>query len=401
MAEYSIRFCLRTDKPKKKNGKFPIYLRVRVRDKETKIPTNLEVVPEHWDAKKNEPKYAALRTLLNKKREEIDMFADRMIADGQLLTIEAIKDFNSGKKIVSPERQSFISYFEEYIKRIEKFVEKGKKSKATIATYKTTIRLLKEFKNDFRICDMNLRIIEEFDSYLEEVKLNAPGGRRNKHKNIRTIISDIAKHGIPIKNPYVYFKIPQSGEKDVCLNLDEVEALRKLRPKFNHQSSEYKILQMFLFSCYCGLRFSDVIDLKWSNIGFDSSFIEKEMVKTKTKVKTPLYNQARTVVLELSKGQKLNNSTKVFYPYSASHVNNVLAKLITMAGIEKHITFHDARRTFATLLLQNNCGIYEVSKFLGHKSVLITQRYLKYDMSALYKSASKTEIFGKLKGFNS
>ena len=117
MAEYSIRFCLRTDKPKKKNGKFPIYLRVRVRDKETKIPTNLEVAPEHWDAKKNEPKYAALRTLLNKKREEIDMFADRMLADGQLLTIEAIKDFNSGKKIVSPERQSFMSYFEEYIKR--------------------------------------------------------------------------------------------------------------------------------------------------------------------------------------------------------------------------------------------------------------------------------------------
>ena len=86
MAEYSICKCIRTDKPVKRNGKYPIYLRVRVGFKDTKFPTNLDVWKEHWDIKKNEPKNKALLIQLNKKVLELDLYINRLLADGQELT---------------------------------------------------------------------------------------------------------------------------------------------------------------------------------------------------------------------------------------------------------------------------------------------------------------------------
>ena len=70
MAEHNIANYLRTDKPVKGNGKYPIHLRVRVKDKEAKLMTNLEIEKERWDFKKNEPKDKALLIQLNKKKEE-------------------------------------------------------------------------------------------------------------------------------------------------------------------------------------------------------------------------------------------------------------------------------------------------------------------------------------------
>ena len=67
----------------------------------------------------------------------------------------------------------------------------------------------------------------------------------------------------------------------------------------------YQVLQMYLFACYCGLRFSDVIDLKWKHIDFENKIIKKKMIKTKSEVITPLFTMARAVVLELSEGKSL------------------------------------------------------------------------------------------------
>ena len=103
----------------------------------------------------------------------------------------------------------------------------------------------------------------------------------------------------------------------------------------------YQVLQMYLFACYCGLRFSDVIDLKWKHIDFENKIIKKKMIKTKSEVITPLFTMARAVVLELSEGKSLFGSSKnVFYGFAEPTVNKTLVKLTEMAGIEKHITYH-------------------------------------------------------------
>lgn len=265
----------------------------------------------------------------------------------------------------------------------------------TIRVYKTTYNILKEFKSDILISDISLSLIENFDDYMKEVRGNASGGRNPKHKNLRTVILDIEKHNIPIDNPYKWFKIPQANTKEVYLDKTELQMMRNLRSKLPHSSTMYKVLQMYLFSCYCGLRYSDVIDLKWYHIDLENNIIKKEMIKTRSEVITPLFPMARAVILEISDGKRFVDTTKnVFHKYSETTINQTLAKLTDMAQINKHITYHSSRHTFATLLVQDRTDIYKISKYLGHKSIDMTQRYLKYDLSVAINSAKEIKTFG-------
>lgn len=98
MAEYSIISSIRKDKPIKRNGKYPIYFRVRVGIKETKVSVNLDVRKEQWDAKKKIPKDKTLLILLNRKRMELELYIHRILVEGQKLSIDVVKEFYSDKK---------------------------------------------------------------------------------------------------------------------------------------------------------------------------------------------------------------------------------------------------------------------------------------------------------------
>lgn len=117
MGNYSILKCIRTDKPLKRNGKYPIYLRVRVRYEETKFPTGLDVWESRWDNKRKEPKDGALRVQLNKKIVDLDMFVNRALADGQELSMELFRSFYTGKREVKPQDQSFYAYYLSFVDR--------------------------------------------------------------------------------------------------------------------------------------------------------------------------------------------------------------------------------------------------------------------------------------------
>lgn len=138
MAEHNIANYLRTDKPVKRNGKYPIHLRVLVRDKETKLTTNLEIEKERWDVKKNEPKDKALLIQLNKKKQDLELHIDRALTDGQELTIELVKEFYSGKRKVKPGNQSFYTYYLDFVER----KRKEGLNPETIRVYMTTHNVL-------------------------------------------------------------------------------------------------------------------------------------------------------------------------------------------------------------------------------------------------------------------
>lgn len=146
--------------------------------------------------------------MLYKQKGDLEMQLSNAMADGQFITIDMVKDFCAGKKKVKAENQSFFEYFNEFIERKRKEVKAD-----AIAKYQTTYKFLEECCGDFRICDMSLKLIERFDDFLIEEKGNAPGGRFTKHKNLRSVIIDIDKHDIPIKNPYKNFTIPQPSKK--------------------------------------------------------------------------------------------------------------------------------------------------------------------------------------------
>ena len=242
-----------------------------------------------------------------------------------------------------------------------------------------------------RICDVTLDFIEKFDAYMRDVNGNSAGGRNPKHKNIRTVLLDIEKHRIPIENPYKWFKIAQSNAREVYLSKEELQKLREATQTLDKDSTDYNVLLMYQFSCFCGLRFSDALDLEWKDIDFENDIIRKTMVKTKSEVITPIFPLAKNILEERLK--KTEGIGKVFQSFAEPTFNKALRKYAKRVGIDKHITYHSSRHTFATLLVIDNVDIYKISKYLGHKSVDMTQRYLKYNLSIAKELAKDIETF--------
>ena len=390
MATYSISNCIRTDKPLKRNGKYPIYLRVRVGFKDMKIPTDIDAYPAQWNRKKNAPTEKSIQILLNKKKIELDLYINRCLADGQELTLQFVKDYYAGKRSLKPELGSFYDYYLDFVER----KRKEGLNPETIRVYMTTYNVMKEFRREIRICDISLSLIENFDDHMREVNGNSSGGRNPKHKNLRTVILDMQKHNIPVENPYRLFKMPNSDVKEIYLDKAELNTLIKYTERFAKTSKEYQILKMYQFSCFCGLRFSDAMDLEWRHIDWENDLIRKTMIKTKSEVITPLFPMARDILTERSQnGGAIEEKGKIFTQYAEPTVNQTLRKHTRLAGIDKHITYHSSRHTFATLLVIDGVDIYKISKYLGHKSVNMTQRYLKYDLSIAKQSAKEISTF--------
>lgn len=188
--------------------------------------------------------------------------------------------------------------------------------------------------------------------------------------------------------------MPNSEVKEIYLDRLELNALIAYTKQFAESSKEYQILTMYQFSCFCGLRFSDALDLEWRHVDFENNLIRKTMIKTKSDVITPLFPMAREILLaRSSNGTLLGSHSKIFHHYAEPTVNQTLRKQTRLAGIDNHITYHSSRHTFATLLVMDGVDIYKISKYLGHKSVNMTQRYLKYDLSIARESAKDISTF--------
>jgi len=132
-----------------------------------------------------------------------------------------------------------------------------------------------------------------------------------------------------------------------------------------------EIKRAFLFSCYTGLRLSDVIRLRWENITEDRiTLIQK---KTKSLSTNKLLPKAKELL-----GTRSNHADKVFNLPERTWLSEILKKWIADAGITKDITFHSARHSFAMLgLVEGNIDIYTLKGLLGHSSISATQVYAK------------------------
>ena len=134
------------------------------------------------------------------------------------------------------------------------------------------------------------------------------------------------------------------------------------------------VKEAFLFACFCGLRISDIKTLKWSDVKqeTDGICICKKMIKTKQIVMVPLSENA--LVWMPNKGiAKMEDF--VFCLPSYFTINSQVKQWAKSAGLEKKITFHTSRHTFATTLLTMGADLYTTSKLLGHQNIKTTQVY--------------------------
>lgn len=156
------------------------------------------------------------------------------------------------------------------------------------------------------------------------------------------------------------------------LTIDELKRLAQT-PFYNTL-----LRQAFLFSCFCGLRHSDIIQLTWRNIEVDENENSRLHIiqrKTKEAISLPLSQEA---IKQLPVRGNAEDDDKIFKGLiTLGRTNEILPKWAESAGIKKHITFHTARHTHATMLLTLGVDLYTVSKLLGHTNIQTTQIYAK------------------------
>lgn len=165
-------------------------------------------------------------------------------------------------------------------------------------------------------------------------------------------------------------KIHKPESKREYMTIDEVRSLIKT------PISNEAVKGAYLFSCFCGLRISDIKELTWENVYCDSGQYRLEVMMQKTK--SPLYLPLSSEALKWlpERGNK-SGKEKVFKLPSSAGINKLLKTWAQKAGISKHITFCTARHTFATMMLTLGADIYTTSQLLGHTDMRTTQIYVK------------------------
>lgn len=165
-------------------------------------------------------------------------------------------------------------------------------------------------------------------------------------------------------------KIPESTRE--YLTLEELK--RMIDTPVASNAMEDK--NAFLFCCFCGLRYSDVTALKWSNIIRDGEKLSISIIQKKTKqpVVAPLSDKA---ISYLPNQNGKSNDEKVFILPSQGVTNKRLKKWAKDANVNKNVTFHVSRHTFGTMMLTAGVDLYTTSKLMGHSDIAVTQIYAK------------------------
>jgi integrase len=266
--------------------------------------------------------------------------------------------------------------FLEYFKLM---VEKKSDSNGNYGNWLSTLKHLTNFckGNDIQLSKVDDSFLEGFKIYLLTNKISSRNGKLSQNSalsyfnKVRTSLKEAYQTKMIAENPINRVKgIKEKESNRQYLTLDELQKLVKT-------DCDYPIMKdAFIFSSLTGLRFSDIKSLKWKNITYDSQngyIIKFTQQKTKGVENLPISEQAIRII-----GERKHDDEFVFSNliYSAYH-NKILHKWIEKAGIDKHITFHCARHSFATLQLTMNTDIYTVSKLLGHRHLKTTEIYAK------------------------
>lgn len=175
------------------------------------------------------------------------------------------------------------------------------------------------------------------------------------------------KKGIANGNPFESIELDARTKERQYLTIEELRQLIATPTK-------RKVRNIFLFSCFTGLRWSDVSKLKWENIEQNADRLRVVFVQKKTREVTYVELAESAVVLL---GERGEDEELIFAIPHRTWVNTQLRAWAKEAGIKKHLTFHCARHTFATMLLTQGADLFTVSKLLGHSDVSTTQIYAK------------------------
>jgi integrase len=402
---FRVYFTIKSDKAK--DGRAPLYAAVTVNKEKAFIALKQQISLSIWDfgkgaAKGTRDESRTVNAYLDEVRLSLGNCYKELLLKGKLLTTKTIKDLFLGETDETYTMNRMMAYHNE---------TSGKSlNPATMKHYLVTQRYLSRYvatnyrADDLLLKDLNHGFIQGFDAFLRTQRpkdhhkpLN-DNGIKVHLKRLKKMVHLAQDMQWIDRDPFATFKIRM---KKIARDFLTEAELRAIENKSFDLERLSLIKDLFIFSCYTGLSYGDLMSLKPTQVvtAVDGDlWIRTAREKTLEPVNLPLLPKAVNLINKYKTNERSLYNGTVFPLLSNQKVNSYLKEIADLCSIHKNLTFHMARHTFATTVtLSNGVPIETVSKMLGHTKVATTQIYarvverkLKDDMHALKQKLSLT-----------
>jgi len=382
-SKLSLLFWLRG---KSTDSKKDLYVRITIEGARAETALGRKVPVEKWDQSEGEMSDRTPDSLLvNRKiadtKVKLEKLYDVLELEHGVVTPEMLRDAFVGKK---REKKTFIELADFFIAKFEKKVEKKIRSKASLSKWKTMRTKVKQFFNhEFKRENIDLSAIKySFAEDFVDFMIIEQGCNTNTafkyFKQFKQLLKTAVERGWLPSNPVQGFRSTYvHPERDI---LNEVQ-LYHLYQKDLHVKRLEEVRDCYVFMCFTGYAFKDSYLLEPENRVhyFDGEeWIIKNREKTWCRENVPLMPIAKEI-LDKYKNHPYCIANNKLLPFDSNQkFNAYLKEIADICGINKELTSHTARHTFATTVtLANGVPIETVSALLGHKSIKTTQIYAK------------------------
>lgn len=378
---FKVLFYLKRDK-KQDSKTAPVMGRITVNGSIAQFSAKISVPLALWEVKGGQAKGRSIESdrinrHLDNIRGQINKHYQDICDHDSFVTAEKVKNAYLG----------FGQKYQTLIETFEKFTEDYKqrvgvdRARKTWERYRKCIEhlqsfMLKEYKvKDMLLTELELSFIEKFHAYLHHERGMSPNGLSNYLQCVKYVVKTAFNNGWVPRNPFALYRFTPPQVERGYLTDEEIQRL--LTTPLGHKC-QVRTRDMFLFSCFTGICHADMRSLTWKQFVQDEKgnwWVSGNRLKTGSKFVVKLLPVPLAI---LNKYRGLAGEDKVFIMSNVKVMDVSLRYIAKACGIEKRITFHLARHTFATTIsLMNGVPLIALSKMLGHKHITTTQIYAK------------------------
>jgi site-specific recombinase XerD len=353
----------------RKDGTSPIYFRLRLNSKDIKISTRKYVEAKLFDngngtVKRGANNATRLNTWLSLEKGKLEKIILDIENDGRPLSLELIKrEYEAGGS------KSFIEFCREEIKASKSIL-----ASSTLRENGYCINNLETFAPGVTFDQIDYIFLQNYQYYMTNTLGKSKNGQFNDFKTIRKFFNIAIKKGVTKNYPFKTFKFSDEEVEKGFLTTEELKELHRRVIAREFPKNLWLTAGYFALSCFTGIRRSDM--LKASKLTREE-FIKKHMVDNELTIRMGKTNKYTRIPLSQKAWELINILFEKPLKHSDSHCNADLKDIMELMGINKHITYHCSRHTFAILSLILGIRIEVVSNVLGHSSLRTTQIYAK------------------------
>ncbi|MEZ0486437.1 tyrosine-type recombinase/integrase [Fibrella aquatica] len=365
-----IRLIIKDDHVKK-DGTSALCLEVRLDGKKIRFPLNISWSVAHFDKTKGRIKA--------RHKADVQCNDYTLIIKGKEADLTAIfTHYRLAKKPLSLEllkkeyynwhkREDFYAY---WWTELSDRNRRGKIEHPTYMCHKASYNKMKQFKASCTFAELTPKLIENFQAWMKAKLGNRPATVQKTLKDVRTYVNLAIRDKYAVDNPFKIIKVRNVEVIKEVLTLDQVQQLLDLYEQADLPPSWYCVLQHFLFSCFTGLRISDIQRVKAEHI-IDGALVFNAHKTRNSKHKTlsiPLHPIARRFITV--------NVGRLFDTYTDQYTNRLLHKIADHLEWTTRVSTHTARHTFGTNFIELGGDVVTLQGYMGHSKIQTTMQYV-------------------------